>query len=126
VKTALALGILGLLASPPADAQHTRAQLTASVTIVEAVGVTVGATTVTQAAGGALDVTTPLSIRGAAPRVVQVVVDGERARPVSEQIRDSCPAQAPTDIPVCGVSARVSVRAHNGSTLLIYLIVTVN
>lgn len=43
VKTALALCILALFVPPPADAQQTRAQVTASVTIVEAVGVTVGA-----------------------------------------------------------------------------------
>ena len=126
MSSALALGILSLLTARPADAQHTRGQITASVTTVEATGVTVGATTVTPAAGGALDVTTPLSIRGAAPYVVQVVVDGERARPISEQIRVSCPAQPPTDIPVCEVSARVSVRAHHGPTLLTYVVATVN
>ena len=125
MKTALALGILGLLAARPADAQQTRAQLTASATIVEAVGGTGGATTVTPAAGGGLDVTTPLSIRGGTPRVVRVV-DGERAHPISQQIRRSCPAHAPTEGPACEVSARVSVRPHAGPTLLTYLIAVVN
>jgi hypothetical protein len=125
MKPALALFILALFAAPPADAQQTRAQVTTSVTIVEAIGVTVGATTVTPAAGGALDVTTPLSIRGAAPRVVRVM-DGERARPISQQIRPSCPARAPTEGPACEVSARVSLRPHAGPSLLTYLITVVN
>jgi hypothetical protein len=121
MKAALALCILALFAARPADAQQARVQVSASVTIVEAIGVTTGATAITHASGGALDVTTPLSIRGSAPRVVQVV-DGERARPISAQLPPSCP---PAES--CAVRSRLSAAdAREGEKLLTYLVATVN
>lgn len=125
MKAALVLCILALFAARPADAQQSRAQVSASVTIVEAIGVTTGITAVAQASGGALDVTTPLSIRGNAPRVVQVV-DGEQARPVSAQVRTGCAAGASTDKPGCDVQTRHAASAWAGPTTLTYLVATVN
>lgn len=125
MKAALALCILTLFAARPADAQQSRVQVTASVTIVEAFGVTAGATAITQAGGGALDVTTPLSIRGSAPRVVQVV-DGEQARPVSAQVRTGCAAGESIDKPDCDVQTRHPASAWAGPTTLTYLVATVN
>ena len=127
MKAALALCILVLFAARPAHAQQTRGQVSASVTIVEAIGVTAGATAVTQATGGALDVTTPLSIRGSATRVVQVV-DDERARPVSAQLRPSCPpTEKEADADSCAVRSRLSASdAVPGTKVLTYLVATVN
>jgi hypothetical protein len=123
MKAVFALALLALGFAPRAcDAQQTRGQVTASVTIVEAIGVTAGAS-VAQASGETLDVTTPLSIRGSAPRVVQVVDDGEGARPISAQLRPSCP---PAD-GQCPVRARVSApEAKYGAKLLTYMVATVN
>jgi hypothetical protein len=125
MKTALAVCILSLFAFRSCDAQQSRTQVTASVTIVEALGVTAGATAVTQASGGALDVTTPLSIRGNVPRVVQVV-DGEQARPVAAQVRTGCAAGASVDKAACDVQTRLPASAPAGPTILTYMIATVN
>jgi hypothetical protein len=122
MKAALALCILALFAARPAAAQQSRAQVAASVTIVEAIGVTAGATAVTQANGGTLDVTTPLSIRGSAPRVVQVV-DGERARPVSTQLRSACLQGTAGS---CDVRARIPAPTQADPTILTYVVATVN
>jgi hypothetical protein len=121
MKASLALCLLALFAARPCDAQQTRAQVSASVTIVEAIGVTAGATAITQANGGSLDVTTPLSIRGSAPRVVQVVDDAERPRPIVAQL-DSCP---PAES--CAVRSRLSsADARQGEKILTYVVATVN
>ncbi|HEX2210097.1 MAG TPA: hypothetical protein VHG93_20650 [Longimicrobium sp.] len=123
MRIALIVCFLSLFAMKTCHAQQSRAQVSASVTIVEAIGVTAGATAVTQANGGTLDVTTPLSIRGSAPRVVQVV-DGERARPISAQVRPAC-APAPSD--ECAVRARLTPAGPRESTRsLTYRIATVN
>jgi hypothetical protein len=122
MKAALALCLLALFAARPAAAQQSRAQVSASVTIVEAIGVTAGATAITQASGGTLDVTTPLSIRGSAPRVVQVV-DGERARPVSAQLHSAC---SPGTAESCDVRARIPAPAQADPKILTYLVATVN
>jgi hypothetical protein len=121
MKAALAACALSLLAFEPCSAQQTRAQVSASVTIVEAIGVTAGATVVAQANGGDLDVTTPLAIRGTAPRVVQVM-DGERARPVSAQVRTACP---PAES--CAIRSRLPAPdAGSGEKLLTYVVAMVN
>jgi hypothetical protein len=125
MKAAFALCILALFAARPADAQQARVQVTASVTIVEALGVTAGATAITQAGGGALDVTTPLSIHGNVPRVVQVV-DGEQARPVSAQVRMGCAAGVSIDKAACDVQTRLSASTDAGPTILTYMVATVN
>lgn len=125
MKAALALCILALFNAKAADAQQSRAQVSASVTIVEAIGVTAGATAVTRATGGALDVTTPLSIRGSAPRVVQVV-DGERARAVSTQLRPACSQATEGTAESCDVRARIPAPAPADATILTYLVATVN
>jgi hypothetical protein len=117
--------VLATFAVRSCDAQQVRAQVSASVTIVEAIGVTTGATAITQANGGTLDVTTPLSIRGSAPRVVHVV-DGERARPISVQLRPSClPAEGSAES--CAVRSRLQAAdADESKKLLTYLVATVN
>jgi hypothetical protein len=118
MKAALALCFLSLFVARSGHAQQSRAQVTASVTIVEALGVTAGATAITQTSGGALDVTTPLSIRGNVPRVVQVV-DGEQARPVSAQVRT-------IDKSACDVQTRLPASTPAGPTVLTYMVATVN
>jgi hypothetical protein len=72
-------------------------------------------------------VTTPLSIRGSAPRVVQVV-DGERARPLSAQLRPSCPPAADPHVQAeaCDVRARIPAPAQSDPKILTYLVATVN
>jgi cell pole-organizing protein PopZ len=125
MKAALLACILATFAVRSCEAQQSRAQVSASVTIVEAIGVTTGATAVTQANGGTLDVTTPLSIRGSAPRVVQVV-DGERARPISTQLRPSCPPAEGT-AESCAIRSRHQAsNADDSKRLLTYLVATVN
>ena len=125
MKAALALCILALFAARPAAAQQSRAQVATSVTIVEAIGVIAGATAVTQANGGTLDVTTPLSIRGSAPRVVQLV-DGEGARPLSAQLRSACSPPVEGTSGSCDVRTRIPRPAQANPTILTYLVATVN
>ena len=122
MRTALALCFMSLFAFKSCHAQQTRMQVTASVTVVEAIGVAAGAPEVTRASGGSLDVTTPLSIRGSAPRVVQVV-DAERARPVSAQVRPACARQSDE----CAVLSRISpMDAQASERSLTYMVATVN
>lgn len=128
MRAVLSLLLLALgFSARSCHAQQSRAQVAASVTVVEAIGVTAGATAVTQASGATLDVTTPLTIRGSAPRVVQVV-DGERARPLSEQLRPACPpAESQPDASSCAVRSRLSAaEAHEGEKVLTYQIATIN
>jgi hypothetical protein len=122
MRTALALCFLSLFAFKSCHAQQTRVQVTASVTVVEAIGVAAGAPAITRASGGSLDVTTPLSIRGSAPRVVQLM-DAERARPISAQVRPAC--AGPSD--GCAVSSRLTAAdAQASEKLLTYTVATVN
>ena len=64
--------VLGLRAAPAA-AQSAGARMTASVTVVERVGIAPGATTVAASRSGHLDVTTPLAVQGRAATVVHVI-----------------------------------------------------
>ncbi|MCA1481533.1 hypothetical protein, partial [Bradyrhizobium sp. NBAIM08] len=67
-----------------------------------------------------------LSIRGSAPRVVQVV-DGERARPVFAQLRAACPpADAQVQAEPCEVRTRIPVLAQADPKILTYVVATVN
>lgn len=125
MKAALLACILATFAVRSCEAQQSRAQVSASVTIVEAIGVTTGATAITQANGGMLDVTTPLSIRGSAPRVVQVMDDAEHARPISAQLRPSCPP-AEGSAESCAIRSRIPTATPSDPTILTYLIATVN
>lgn len=126
MRTALAVCFLSLFAFKTCHAQQTRMQVTASVTVVEAIGVAAGAPEVTRAAGGSLDVTTPLSIRGAAPRVVQVV-DAERARPISAQVRPACAPGAAPQSDGCAVQSRLTAAdAQASAKVLTYMVATVN
>lgn len=124
MKAALAFCLLALFAGRPAAAQSGRAQVTASVTIVESIGVAAGATAVRPGAGETLDVTTPLSIRGSAPRVVQVV-DGDRARPIAAQLQRRCAPDRPADADACAVQSRVN-RSDADHTVLTYVVATIN
>ena len=126
MRTALTLCFLSLFAFKSCHAQQTRTQVTASVTIVQPIGVTAGVPEVTRAAGGSLDVTTPLSIRGSAPRVVQVV-DAERARPVSAQVRPACAPGDAMESSGCAVRSRLTpTDAQASEKLLTYMVATVN
>lgn len=128
MKAALALCIVALFAARPAVAQQARAQVAASVTVVEAIGVAAGATAVTRSETGMLDVTTPLAIRGAVPRVVQVV-DGTAPRPISAQLRPACTDadQPAAEREPCSVRStlRAADAAREG-TVLTYQVATVN
>jgi hypothetical protein len=64
--------LLGLRAGPAA-AQSASARVTASVTVVERVGIAPGATTIAAGRNGHLDVTTPLAIQGRAATVLHVI-----------------------------------------------------
>ena len=126
MRTALALCFLSLFAFKTCHAQQTRVQVTASVTVVQPIGVTAGVPEVTRAAGGTLDVTTPLSIRGSAPRVVQVV-DAERARPIHAQVRPACAPGDALDSDGCAVQSRLTAAdALASEKLLTYMVATVN
>jgi hypothetical protein len=125
MKTALALCILSLFTFKSCHAQQSRVQVSASVTVVEAIGVTAGVTAVTQANGGTLDVTTPLSIRGSAPRVMQVV-HGGRARTLSAQRRSACSPPVDGTTEFCDVRARITAPAQADATILTYVVATVN
>jgi hypothetical protein len=128
MKAAFAVCILALFAARSCEAQQARAQVTASAMIVEAIGVTAGATEVAPSAAGMLDVTTPLSIRGSAPRVVQVI-DGDAPRAISEQLRPACVDANQQDSAREACSVRSRLRASDATregTVLTYQIATVN
>src|SRR5690348_10561987 len=79
-----AAAALILAAAAPAAAQSARATLTASATVVEPISLDAGASTVS-ATSGSIDVTTPVSVRGRAAHVVQVV----RASAAEAPVRDA-------------------------------------
>jgi hypothetical protein len=128
MKAALALCFAALFAARSCPAQQARAQVAASVTIVEAIGVAAGATEVTPSAAGMLDVTTPLSIRGSAPRVVQVM-DGDGLRSISEQLQPACTAADDPDAARNACAVRSRLRPSDAAkevTVLTYQVATVN
>ncbi|HEX2076762.1 MAG TPA: hypothetical protein VHG08_03610 [Longimicrobium sp.] len=128
MKAALTFCFLALFAAKSCDAQQARAQVAASVMIVEAIGVTMGATEVTPSTTGVLDVTTPLSIRGAVPRVVQVL-DGVVPRPISQQLQPTCTDADHADAGQDACAVRSRLRASDAAkegTVLTYQIATVN
>jgi hypothetical protein len=128
MKAAFALCFAALLVTRPAVAQQARAQVAASVTIVEAIGVTTGATEVLPSTAGLLDVTTPFSIRGSAPRVVQVL-DGAAPRPISAQLQQTCADAGQPDAQreACAVRSRLRASdAAKEATVLTYQVATVN
>ena len=73
-------------AAVPAAAQSTTARMSASVTVVEPVTVEQSALTVSEARGGGIDVTRPLSVRGRAPWVVEVRDGDVRHRPPPDDV----------------------------------------
>jgi hypothetical protein len=83
---------LTMAAAVPAAAQAARATITASATVVEPISFAAGPSTVA-ASRRAIDVTTPVAVRGRAAHVVQVV-------------------RAPEDRP----RVQATVRPHGGGT----------
>jgi hypothetical protein len=67
-----AAAALSLAAAPSAAAQTARATVTASATVVEPISLATGPSTVS-ATRGAIDVSTPVSVKGKAAHVVQVI-----------------------------------------------------
>lgn len=128
MKAALTFCFLALFAARTCEAQQARAQVTASVVIVEALGVTAGATEVTPSSTGTLDVSTPLSIRGSVPRVVQVL-DSAGPRAISEQLQPACTDADQEDAEPNACAVRSHLRASDArkeGTVLTYQVATVN
>lgn len=128
MRPVLALCFLSLFAARGCSAQQARAQVAASATVVEGIGVAAGATEVVPSTHGTVDVTTPLSIRGSVPRVVQVV-DADAPRPISVQLQPACAdtrdaGAAPRP---CTVRSRLArPEAGRESTVLTYQVATLN
>lgn len=84
--------VLLLAAAAPAAAQSATARMSASVSVVEPVTVEQSALTVSEARGGGIDVTRPLSVRGRAPWVLEVRDGDVRHRPRRDDVTIRIPS----------------------------------
>jgi hypothetical protein len=82
----LAAACLSVAAAVPAGAQSARATITASATVVEPISFAAGRSTISSARH-AIDVTTPVAVRGRAAHVVQVVRGDARPSAVHPRAR---------------------------------------
>ena len=123
-----AASALTLAAAAPAAAQSARATMTASATVVEPIGFSAGPSTVS-AGRGAIDVTTPVSVRGRAAHVVQVI----RAAGVAPALRATVQGRGAQTQANGATSSAYDVRlrvaretAAAGPSAVTYVISTLN
>ena len=115
-------------AAAPAAAQSARATITASATVVEPIAFAAGPSTIA-AARGAIDVTTPVSVRGRAAHVVQVI----RASSGSPSVRATVKGRGTETQANGATSSAYDVRlrlaretAAAGPSAVTYVVSTVN
>ncbi|HEU4557318.1 MAG TPA: hypothetical protein VFS20_05690 [Longimicrobium sp.] len=126
---ALATAFALLLAvAAPAAAQSARAAMTASATVVEPIGLMAGPSTVSSMRG-AIDVTTPVSVRGRAAHVMQVI----RASDATPNVRASVQGRGAQTRANGATSSAYDVRlrvaratAAAGPAAVTYVISTLN
>lgn len=123
-----AAAALILAAATPAAAQSVRASLTASATVVEPISLDAGASTVS-ATRGSIDVTTPVSVRGRAAHVVQVVRASGAEPPVRAAVRGHGIQTQPNGAAVSAYDVRLRLArnaAASGPSAVTYIVSTLN
>lgn len=123
-----AAAALILAAAVPAAAQSARATITASATVVEPISLSAGASTVS-ATRGTIDVTTPVSVRGRAAHVVQVIRASGAEPPVRGAIRGHGMQTQPNGATASTWDARLRIAkqdAASGPSAVTYIVSTLN
>jgi hypothetical protein len=124
----LAAAAMAIAAAAPAAAQSARATVTASATVVEPLAFAAGPSTVA-AARGAIDVTTPVAVRGRAAHVVQVVRASDAQPPVRAAVHLRERSAAPDAPTVSAYDVRLHLAAQTaagGPATITYVVSTVN
>lgn len=120
----LAAASLAVAAAVPAAAQSARATITASATVVEPISFATGRSTVSSA-HHAIDVTTPVAVRGRAAHVVQVVRGDARASALRPRARAADASGATATAYDARLRVAVDGPPHAPETVT-YVISTVN
>lgn len=123
-----AASALILAAAAPAAAQSARATLTASATVVEPISLAAGASTVS-ATRGSIDVTTPVSVRGRAAHVVQVIRASGAEPPFHDAVLGHGARTQPNGATVSAWDVRLRLAreaAASGPTAVTYIVSTLN
>jgi len=123
----LAAAAMVMAAAAPAAAQSARGTVTASATVVEPIGFVAGPSTVA-ASRGAIDVTTPVAVRGRAAHVVMVVRASDAQPPVSAAVRPHPRAASPLGATESAYDVRLHLAPQPpGATAAVtYVVSTVN
>ncbi|HET7463051.1 MAG TPA: hypothetical protein VFJ82_17495 [Longimicrobium sp.] len=122
-----AAAALILARATPTAAQSARATMTASATVVEPISLAAGTSTVS-ATRGTIDVTTPVSVRGRAAHVVQVVRASGAEPPVRGAVRGHGMRTQPNGATESDweVRLRLARQAANGPSAVTYVVSTLN
>jgi hypothetical protein len=123
----LAAAAMLMAAAVPAAAQSARGTVTASATVVEPIGFMAGPSTVA-ASRGAIDVTTPVAVRGRAAHVVEVVRASDTQPPVSAAVRPHPRAISPAGATESAydVRLRLAPQQPGARAAVTYVVSTVN
>jgi len=123
-----AAAALIVAAAAPAAAQSARATMTASATVVEPISLAAGASTVS-ATRATIDVTTPVSVRGRAAHVVQVVRASGAEPPVHGAVRGHGMRTQPNGASASTYDVRLRMAKHDaasGPSSVTYIVSTLN
>ncbi|HEX6749427.1 MAG TPA: hypothetical protein VF092_19180 [Longimicrobium sp.] len=126
--THLFLAAIALIAiARPATAQAARATITASATVVEPIAFAAGPSTVA-ATRRAIDVTTPVAVRGRAAHVVQVVRADDAQPRIDAAVRPHVRVTSPNGASVRAYDVRLRLSAADAPrpAAVTYVISTVN
>ncbi|HSU12508.1 hypothetical protein [Longimicrobium sp.] len=124
----LAAAAMILAAAVPAAAQSARGTVTASATVVEPIGFAAGPSTVASSRR-AIDVTTPVAVRGRAAHVVQVVRAGDAQPRIDAAVRPHPRATSAAGATESAYDVRLRVTprlAGDPPSAVTYVISTVN
>lgn len=126
-RTLLAAAAMMLAAAMPAAAQSARGTVTASATVVEPIGFVAGPSTVA-ASRGAIDVTTPVAVRGRAAHVVKVVRAGDTQPDATAAVHPlpRTPSPAGATESAYDVRLRFPPRPASAPSAVTYVISTIN
>ena len=127
-RASVLLATLALIAAArPAAAQSARATVTASATVVEPIAFAAGPSTVA-ATRRAIDVTTPVAVRGRAAHVVQVVRADDAQPRIDAAVRPHAAETSANGATVRAWDVRVRLSAADAPhpAAVTYVIATVN
>ncbi len=123
-----AAAALTFIATIPAMAQTARASITASATVVEPISLASGPSTVSSSRAS-IDVTTPISVRGRAAHVVQVIRASEQTPPVRSTVRGRGAETQANGATVSGYDVKLSLdprAAASAPAAVTYVVSTLN